>query len=67
MDVEYCPACGGVMEPHTVNEDDRLYELWYCDNCTADYLPVGMAEWLMLHDCHGTRPIEVTRIEVTHE
>jgi len=57
------------MEPHIVNEDGQLFELWYCDPCQADYLPVGMAEWLMLRDCHGTRPIPTLTVitEVNHD
>lgn len=57
MDDETCPVCNAVMEPHTVLEDERLYEVWYCDSCMADYLPVGFNEWRGLNECHGTRPI----------
>jgi hypothetical protein len=68
MNAETCPMCGAVMEPHIVKEDDQLYELWYCDSCMADYLPVGFGEWVGLHDCHGTRPIDTTHTrEALHD
>lgn len=59
MTTEHCPVCNHELEEHTVNEDGQLFQLFYCDSCCADYLPVGMAEWLMLRDEHGTRPVAV--------
>lgn len=64
---EYCPACNHELEEHTVNEDGQLFQLFYCCECEADYMPVGMSEWLMLHDVHGTRPINVVTCEVNDE
>lgn len=61
---EYCPCCGHELEEHTVNEDGQLFELWYCDGCQADFIPIGFDEWRGLHDCHGTRPITVITTEV---
>lgn len=62
---EYCPACGAELEEHTVNEDGRLFQLFYCDSCCADYMPIGMSEFLMLHDVHGTRPIPAITVITT--
>lgn len=47
---EHCPACDHELEEHTVNEDGRLFQLFWCDSCEADYMPVGFSEWLMRHE-----------------
>lgn len=58
---EDCPLCGHAMIEHTYRDEaDRLWLLFFCDVCEADFAAVGMDEFITITgDPLGTRPVNV--------